>query len=272
MARVTEHWSEVRGVEVFWRRAQPDSGSTPVLYVHGVPTHSDDWLPFLEQTGGVAPDLPGFGRSGKPADFGYSIAGYDRFLGELLDSAGVDRFSLVVHDWGAVGLATAQRLPERIDRLVVLPSVPLLPGYEWHRIARLWRRPVVGELAMGFTTRFGFKQLSKEANVTPGPLPEPMLDYTWRHFDHGTQRAILKLYRASPPEVLEAAGRGLGRITAPALVLWGAADPYIGREFATAYAEALGGPTELEIVPDAGHWPWLDRPELVRRVAAFLDG
>nr|MBA3437482.1 alpha/beta hydrolase [Thermoleophilaceae bacterium] len=156
-------------------------------------------------------------------------------------------------------------------RLVVFPSVPLLPGYEWHRIARMWRRPVVGELSMGFATRFGFKQLSKEANTTPGPLPGPMLDYAWKHFDHGTQRAILKLYRASPGEVLEAAGRNLGDIASPTLVLWPTADPYLGPEFGEAYAEALGD-AELEMVEDTGHWPWLDRPELVQRAADFLRG
>lgn len=271
MAEISEHRNEVAGVEVFWRRAEPDAGPEPVLYVHGVPTHSDDWLPFLALTGGVALDLPGFGRSGKPNDFDYSIAGYDRFIEAFLDAVGIDRFSLVVHDWGAVGLATAQRLHDRLERLVVFPSVPLLPGYEWHRIARLWRRPVIGELAMGFTTKFGFKHLSKEANTTPGPLPAPMLDYTWKHFDHGTQRAILRLYRASPSPALEAAGRDLHNIAAPALVLWPTADPYLGPEFGAAYADALGN-AELETVANAGHWPWVDRPELVTRVADFLNG
>lgn len=271
MAQVSEHTTEVAGVEVFWRRAEPDAGAAPVLYVHGVPTHSDDWLDFLERTGGVALDLPGFGRSGKPNDFDYSIAGYDRFLEAFLDAAGIERFSLVVHDWGAVALATAQRLHERVERLVVMAAVPLLPGYEWHRIARLWRRPVAGELVMGFTTRLGFKQLSKEANATPGPLPDAFLDYVWKHFDHGTQRAILRLYRASGPAVLEAAGRGLGGVAAPALVLWPDKDPYIGAEFGPAYAAALGD-ARLEVVEGAGHWPWLDRPEVVEMVAEFVRG
>jgi len=271
MAEISEHTNQVAGVEVFWRRGRTRTASPPILYLHGVPTHSEDWLPFLARTGGVALDLPGFGRSGKPNDFDYSIAVYDRFLEAFLDSFGIHRFSLVVHDWGAVGLATAQRLHDRIERLVVLPSVPLLPGYQWHRIARLWRTPVIGELTMGFTTRLAFKQLSKEANTTPGPLPNRMLDYTLEHFDHGTQRAILRLYRASAPEVLEAAGQGLGRIAAPALVLWPTADPYLGAEFGPAYAQALGN-AELETIEDAGHWPWLDRPELVDRVADFLRG
>ncbi len=194
-----------------------------MLYVHGVPTNSDDWLPFLELTGGMAPDLPGFGRSAKPADFDYSIAGYDRFLEAFLDAAGIERFSLVAHDWGSVGLATAQRLRERVDRLVVINTVPFVAGYEWHRVARIWRRPLLGELAMGFTTRFAFRRSLREAFAASAP-PEELVDSIWSHFDHGTQRAILKLYRASGPEVLEQAGRDLGSIGRPALVLWGDRD------------------------------------------------
>ena len=38
----------------------------------------------------------------------------------------------------------------------------------------------------------------------------------------------------------------------------------------TALAERLGGPTEVEVAENARHWPWLDRPELVDRVAGFL--
>jgi pimeloyl-ACP methyl ester carboxylesterase len=264
---IREHNGQVGGLNVFWREADPPPGVAPALYVHGVPTSSDDWVPFLERTGGVALDLPGFGRSDKPANFDYSIPGYDRFLGEFLDSVGLERFSLVVHDWGTVGLATAHRLAERVERLVVLTCVPLFEDYRWHRVARLWRRPLVGEMLMGFTFRATAKLLSREANVRP--LPDEFIDDLWRHFDHGTQRAILKLYRASPPEVLGRHGRDLGEIAAPALVLWPEADPYIGPEFGPRYAQALGN-AELEMVEDCGHWMWLDRPELIDRTAAFL--
>jgi pimeloyl-ACP methyl ester carboxylesterase len=71
--------------------------------------------------------------------------------------------------------------------------------------------------------------------------------------------------------VLAAAGRGLGAIRAPALVLHGARDRYIPARFADRLAAALGD-GRAEHVDAAGHWPWLDRPELVERVAAFLDG
>jgi pimeloyl-ACP methyl ester carboxylesterase len=72
--------------------------------------------------------------------------------------------------------------------------------------------------------------------------------------------------------VLEAAGARLGTVVAPALIAWGEDDPYLPPSFATALADRLGGPAEVEVLSGARHWPWLDRPELVERVARFLEG
>ena len=72
-------------------------------------------------------------------------------------------------------------------------------------------------------------------------MPEDFIDSIWDHYDHGTQRAILKLYRSAPPDVLARAGERLGEISAPALVVWGGDDPYLPPRFAHAYGEALGG-------------------------------
>jgi pimeloyl-ACP methyl ester carboxylesterase len=253
--QIAESTVDVGGLAVHMRRA----GDAPILYLHGVPTHSWDWIPFLERLGGIAPDLPGFGRSAKPADFDYTIPGYDRFLEAFVDELGLERFTLVMHDWGAVGLALAQRFPERVERIVMFPIVPFVPGYRWHRVARAWRRPGLGELLMGFTTRRGFRR----------ELPRELADAAWETFDHGTQRAILKLYRSAPPEVLARAGDRLGDITAPALILWSTEDPYLPAEFAERHAEALGGDATVELV-EGGHWPWIERPELVDRVREHL--
>ena len=253
-------------LEINWREAR----GRPVLYVDGVPTDGADWLPFLERTGGYAPDLPGFGGSDKPAHFDYSIAGYARFLREFVDALEVERFSLVVHDWGGAGLALAQAAPERIERLVVIDSVPLLPGYRWHPIARVWRTPLAGEVMMGFTFKWALRRLPRWT-VGPRQPPPDLIDHVWRHFDHGTQRAILKLYRSAPPATLAAAGQKLRQIRAPALIVWGAHDPYVPSHFASAYAEALGGESEVEVLDTAGHWPWLDEPEVIDRVSGFLS-
>lgn len=252
---IAERTVQVAGLDVHVRQA----GDAPILYLHGVPTHSYDWAPFLERLGGIAPDLPGFGRSAKPGDFDYSIAGYDAFLEELLSELGLDRFTLVMHDWGCVGLAFAQRFPERVERIAMFPVVPFTPGYRWHRVARGWRTPVIGELLMGFSTRWAFRR----------EMPRELADAAWERFDHGTQRAILKLYRASPPDVLARAGERLEDVTAPALILWAEDDPYLPAEFGEPLADALGGEVTLELV-EGGHWTWHGRPELVARVGDFL--
>ena len=251
---IIEHRSEVAGIECFWRQA----GDAPILYVHGNPNNSDLWRPFLERAGGVAMDLPGFGRSAKPANFDYSIKGYAEWLDAFRRHLGWERCRMLVHDWGAVGLA----LGATLDKVVIVDAVPFFPGYRWHRFARIWRTPVLGELFQGATTRWGLKRF------LPG-MPEDLIDSIWDHFDHGTQRAVLKLYRSAPPDVLAEAEELLQEVHAPALVVWGAEDKYLPTRFAHAYGEKLGG--EVEIVEGAGHWPWIDRPELVGRMCAFLS-
>jgi pimeloyl-ACP methyl ester carboxylesterase len=278
-----DHNGEIDGRPVFWRSASlagaangasaaaartPAPQTAVPLYVHGVPDNSDLWLAFLARSGGLAPDLPGFGRSGKPGSLRFTIEEYADFLESFLALVGVERVSMVVHDWGAVGLAFAQRHPERIERLVVINAVPFLPGYRWHRTARMWRTPVLGELAMGTINERVLRLISRESNATPGPMPETWLNSVLDHFDQGTQRAILRLYRSAPPDVLEATGARLGELNVPALVVWGQRDPYIPARFGRDYADVLDA--ELVELADAGHWPWLDRPDAVDRVVEFV--
>jgi pimeloyl-ACP methyl ester carboxylesterase len=270
----SEHTEDLDGLPVFWREApapEEENALAPVLYLHGVPSNSDEWTAWLALTGGLAVDLPGFGRSYKPGWLESTIEEYDTFIERFLDWRGIERVRLVMHDWGAVGLAFAQRRPERVERMVLINVVPFLPGYRWHRLARAWRTPVLGELAMGTMVGFTLKHLSREANVTPGPLPEDVRNSMIEYLDQGTERAILRLYRSSPPERLAAAGEDLGDVQAPTLVVWGTRDPYIPERFAREYVQALPHAELLEL-PDAGHWPWLDRPDLPERVHDFLAG
>jgi len=255
---ITLHDDEIAGLPVRWRQA----GDEPILWLHRVPNASEMWAPFQARAGGIAVDLPGFGRSGKPASFDYTIAGYGRFLTAFLDHLGLERVRLGMHDWGAVGLAFAQTHPERVERILALDVVPFLPGYRWHRWARMWRRPVLGELTMGFTSPRTLRAATD--------LPPAMIAEVAEHFDHGTQRAILKLYRSASPEVLAGAGVGLRELDAPALVLWGDRDPYLPSRLAGELAQALPR-GRAELVPEAGHWPWIDRPEVIDRVVGFLS-
>jgi pimeloyl-ACP methyl ester carboxylesterase len=115
---------------------------------------------------------------------------------------------------------------------------------------------------MGFTSARGIATLA--------PDLKPRAQLVAERFDQGTQRAVLRLYRSAPEAVLARAGAQLGRITCPALVLWGERDPYIPPSFAHAYADALPDAT-AQVVPGAGHWPWLQEPDLVSTVSSFLE-
>jgi pimeloyl-ACP methyl ester carboxylesterase len=266
--RVDEHTFELAGAPIHYRTA-PASDPRP-LYLHGVPTSSDDWTAFLERTGGLAPDLIGFGRSSKGGHLDYSIDGLADYLERLLGALSVERVSLVAHDWGAgAGLAFAQRHPERIERLVLINALPLLDGFRWHRLARLWRRPILGELAMGSTTRRLLGRTLREGATNPAAWPDDRVASVYEQFDQGTQRAILRLYRSADERTLAQAGRGLTSLAMPALVIWGQRDPWLAPELGQAYARTLPNATLVQI-ENGGHWPWLDDPDVIGRVAQFL--
>jgi pimeloyl-ACP methyl ester carboxylesterase len=129
---------------------------------------------------------------------------------------------------------------------------------------------VLGEVSMATASKPAFRLISRQSNVTPGPLPDSQIDRFWADFDRATRRAILRLYRSAPPEALARAGARLGDLRCPALIMWPTRDPYTKAEFGQRYADALGGPTQLEIIERAGHWMWLDRPDIVEKAAAFL--
>jgi pimeloyl-ACP methyl ester carboxylesterase len=273
MAALSEAVVHVDGVRVFYRLVAGEGA--PAVFVHGSPTHSEDWLPFLERVEGpaVALDLPGWGFSERPeaSRFDYSLEGLGAFFERFLDALRIEQHSLVVHDWGGVALIAAQRRPEHLGRLVVINAVPLLPGYRWHRLARwLWRRRVIGELSNA-TTRPVLRLPSIQAAAGRGRMPAEFVDYIRRGWPSGTWPEMLTLYRSGDPARLAAAGARLGELRCPALVLWGRDDPYIPASFGRAYAERLAT-AELVELDRAGHWPWLDRPEVVDRTLAFLAG
>ena len=261
----------IDGIRVFYRRVAGEG--TPTVWCHGNPSHGEDWAPFLERGGpAIAIDMPGWGRSDRPDPkrFDYSMYGLSAFLERCLEELGIERRKLVVHDWGSLALIGAQRRPDLVEKLVAINAVPLLPGYRWHWVAQVWRRRRLGEFANATTTRASLALTMRQARGDRSPMPAEFVDTVWDHWDKGTSAAILALYRHADPDRLAAAGRDLGRLACPSLVVWGDRDPYIPTRFAEQYARVLPD-SELEIAHGAGHWPWLDGPSLIDRILRFVS-
>ncbi len=267
---VEEHTIELAGAPVFYRRAPATSDAATPIYLHGIPTSSDDWSALLEQAGGLAPDLMGFGRTSKAGHLDYTLSGLADFLGRLLTRLDIDRVTIVGHQWGAAaGLVFAQRDPGRVRRIVLCDPLPLTGGFKWPPPVTLFRRRGVGELVMGSTPRWLFGRTLRRGCANPDVFSERRVNSVWEQFDQGTQRAILRLHRATSEHDLAEAGAGLDSLQLPALAVWGEQDPWLPPAFAEAYGHRLPQAT-VHRVPDAGHWPWLERPEVAERIAEFI--
>jgi len=255
--------------------AGPQHAREAVVFVHGNPGSAADWEPLLAAAGArrraVAWDAPGFGSAAAPAGFAQTVEGHAAFIGAALDALGIERAHLVVHDFGGPwALRWAAEHPERFASAVLL-GTGALPGYSWHALARIWRMRGAGEAFMATTTRAGFRLLLRRGQRRP--LPRAFVDRMYDGFDRATRRAALALYRSvddvgAAGEQLTAALAPLDR---PALVLWGAHDPYIGVEHAERQRAAFPS-ARVRVLEDAGHWPFVDRPaEVAAELTAFLD-
>lgn len=264
----------VQGVRTPLLTAGNAGAEEAAVFVHGNPGAGEEFLFLIEAVGefgrALAPDMPGYGRAGKPEDFDYTVSGYARHLQELLDQQRVHRAHLVLHDFGGMwGLAWAAEHPDRVGSVALL-NTGILLNYRWHYLAKIWRTPGAGEAFMAGATKPAVKLLLRHGN--PRGLPDPFLDRMWRDYDRGTRRAVLKLYRATPDPAglarrLHAMLRPLGL---PALVVWGARDPYLRVDLAYRQRETFPG-ADVIILDDSGHWPYADNPEAVATaVVPFL--
>jgi pimeloyl-ACP methyl ester carboxylesterase len=99
----------------------------------------------------------------------------------------------------------------------------------------------------------------------PRGLPDEYLDHVYQTFDRGTRRAVLKLYRNTRYPGAEGLQNALRPLDLPALVVWGAHDPYIPVAFAQRQREIFPH-ARIVVLESSGHWPFADNPEAVASV------
>ncbi len=237
-----------------------------VVFVHGNPGPMDDWEELASAVAKyarvVAMDMPGYGRAERPKNFNYTIEGYGKYLGALLDQLSVKRAHLVMHDFGGPwALWWASKFPGRVASVTLINS-GILEGYKWHTFARIWQTPVLGELAQLTSTSWGMRRALNRMN--PKPLPQSFIDRIMKYADWGHKRAVLKLYRAS--KYIGESSPSLGGFAKklPACVIWGAGDPFIEVEFAEQQRRYFPL-AEVHILEGLGHWPFIDDLDAVRK-------
>jgi haloalkane dehalogenase len=146
------NYVEIKGSKVHY--IEEGSGD-PILFLHGNPTSSYLWrniLPFLIPCGRcIAPDLIGMGKSDKP-DIGYRFVDHAEYVEGFIETLGLRKVTLVVHDWGsALGFHYAMRHEENINAIAFMEAI-LRPA-TWDDFPKdfkmgfkLFRTPVIGWL------------------------------------------------------------------------------------------------------------------------------
>jgi len=264
------------------RQAYLDEGTgSPVLMVHGNPTWSFYYRGLARAVvaaGGraIAPDHLGCGFSEKPQDWSYRLADHVANLRRLVDALALERFSLVVHDWGgAIGMGVATALSDRIDRIVILNTAAFRSSQMPLRIA-VCRWPVVGEwLVRGLN---GFAGPATRL-TTERPLSKVVRrGYLWPYRSWADRVAIARFVQDIPTTpahpsypALVLIEEGLERLRGkPMHIALGGRDWCFNRSFFDEWCRRFPDATP-EWLADCGHYVLEDGGDaLHRRLARFL--
>jgi haloalkane dehalogenase len=265
------HYRQADGL----RLAHLDEGEgRPVVFFHGEPTWSFLWrkvIPPVRDAGYrcIAPDLPGFGRSDKPAEVGwYSYDRHVELTASLFEELGLRDATAVVHDWGGpIGLRIAVEHPEWISRLVILDT-GLFTGRQ--RMTDAWNafRDFVDrteDLPVGMLVRRAcFTDPGDEvAAAYEAPFPD------------AASKAGARAFPLILPTQPEAPGAAAGQRVLealrdhdrPTLALWADSDPVLPPDAGERFCEAIGAPPP-QLIEGASHFLQEDAGERIGVVIA----
>jgi pimeloyl-ACP methyl ester carboxylesterase len=266
--------AHVAGLDIHYVEA---GGGQPVVLLHGFPEFWFSWrkqIPALAAAGfrAIAPDLPGYNDSSKPADvLAYTMASQARIFAEFITTV-APRCTLVGHDWGGfVAWFTAMLHPETISRLVILNAAHPAP------LRREMKRQLGQRLRLTYQLLFQPPRLPEL--LMPSLLPAMMRRagrFTEQEIDvyreawrkSGAMRGMANFYRAMRRS---RSLRSLIRpIELPTLMIWGDRDPVFTRETTENFGEWVPN-LRVEHIEKAGHFVQTDAPERVNELLiAFL--
>ena len=258
-------------------REAGDREAPVALFLHGNPTSSYIWrniLPLVAPVAHcIAPDLIGFGQSGKP-DLEYRFADHVRYFDAFLDEAGISSAFVIAQDWGtALAFHLAARRPEFIRGLAFMEFIRPMPTWEnFHPAAietfQKFRTPGVGEKMILGDNAFVEEVLpsatvrkltDEEMSIYRAPFPTPESRRpTWRF----PNELPIAGEPADVYSILEQAHSALAQSTYPKLLFVGDPGALVSPAFAERFAEGLKNCRVVQL--DSGiHYLQEDHPEVI---------
>lgn len=272
--------------EMAYREAGRTDGPV-ALFLHGNPTSSYIWrniIPLVAEAAHcIAPDLIGFGQSGKP-DIAYRFEDHARYLDAFIATMGIKSAYLVAQDWGSgLALHLAARRPDFVRGLAFMEFIRPIPTWDEflqnsaeREIFRKFRTPGEGEelilreniFVEGVLPGATSRQLSEEEMaVYRAPFPTPASRRpTWR-FPNELPIA------GEPADVyasMEKAHEALAASTYPKLLFAGDPGALIPLAVAEDFARRLHN-CRLVKLGSGLHYLQEDHPEIIgETVAQFV--
>ena len=270
-----------RDAAVGHRMHYVDEGSGPVvLCLHGNPTWGFLFrtliLALRQDFRVIVPDQLGCGLSAHPTTVHFRATDRIVHLQELLDQLGIERFSLVMHDWGGpIGTGLAVRRAADVEKLVyfntTLAETPLLPG-----MIRRAAAPVIGRLLTQQSMYF-LRLLTSFGVVTP--LPKAVKQaYHHPYRTRGSRTAVWDFVRDipfTPSHPSHAMMRDMvARLPTladkPVKIIWGMKDPCFHKEILRHVASYFPQADVVRIA-NASHLVLEDAPQrCAAEVSEFL--
>jgi haloalkane dehalogenase len=277
----------VLGSIMAYREAGRSRNAPVALFLHGNPTSSYIWRNIIPHVAPVAhciaPDLIGFGQSGKP-DIAYRFVDHVRYLDAFIEASGIASAYLVAQDWGsALAFHLAARRPDLVRGLAFMEFIRPTPN--WDEFLQL---PAARETFRKFRTPGEGERMILEGNafverVLPGSVKRKLSDEEMAVYraPFPTPQSRLPTWRfpnelpigGEPADVcalLEQAHAALRASRYPKLLFAGNPGALISPAFAEQFAATL---TDCRLVQlGAGaHYLQEDHPDTIgRSIAAWI--
>ncbi len=275
-------------------RVQMIGEGPPVVLIHGASVSGTSWLNLVQGLSGfrcILLDRPGCGLSDPmPGDAGKADMdalkrAADLLIPDLLDALELPDAHVLGSSFGAYfALRAAAHAPERVRRVVLYSWSMGIPMDHTPLVMRFAGIPGIGELTVRMPinrrgARMMLRQVGLKGAIDSGKFTADMLDW-YVALLRSTPTALNEM-RSAPKVIRPIKGVNravlftdelLARVTSPVYCFWGEDDPNGGAETAKQFVARLPHCT-LELVPNAGHAPWIDEPErAIASTRAFLNG